>query len=190
MKLAYKISNALTNLAILAVILCAVTALSGLFIPKLFGAKPYIVLSSSMEPVIHIGSLVYIKETDEPLNVGDIIGYSTGDTPVVHRIIGKGDEGYITQGDANDIPDMNEVTESQVLGKCGLVIPKMGYFLSSVRSRVIPVGNFQVPVLIPAAAILLFVLYAAQYCIGLLAFSNPEDHAEEQIKVKISRKNQ
>lgn len=175
MKLVYKFLNGVTNILTGSIILCAVLIIGALYVPGFFGTNPYIVLSGSMEPVIHTGSLVYISETDEPFRVGDIIGYVAGETPVVHRIVGEEENGFITQGDANDAPDLALVTKSEILGKCVLTVPGAGYVLSSLRSHVIPMGSVELPIIIPLAAAVLFLLYAAQYCIDLLAFTDDRD---------------
>lgn len=178
MRCLYKATGVLTNIMIALIILCAVLFIGGLFVPKFFGTTPYIVLSSSMEPTIHTGSLVYISKTDKPIGTGDIVGYMAGDMPVVHRVIGRGNTGLITQGDANDIPDMNEVTDEELLGKCTLVIPGAGYAFSAIRSHTIAIGGVELPTVIPGAALILFLLCGAQYCIGLLASADDKgiDH--------------
>lgn len=159
---------------ILGVTLFSVVAL---FLPKIFDTEPYIVLSGSMEPVVQTGSVVYIRQTDEPLKEGDIIGYMAGNMPVVHRIIGHGEDGWITQGDANEIQDMNEVTDDQVLGKFIIAIPKAGYLISNIRSHTVTFGHFAIPVLIPVVLGVMVFLYLIQYFLGLLV---PEDIKNEK----------
>ena len=58
-------------------------------IPDIFGYKPMIVLSGSMETAIYTGDLVFVKIVDtDKLNVGDVIAFRNEvDTVTTHRII-------------------------------------------------------------------------------------------------------
>lgn len=178
MKTAYRIFSVLSSIVIWAVLGIAVFAVAVLFLPKAFKTEPYIVLSGSMEPVIQTGSVVYIRQADGPLKEGDIIGYMAGDMPVVHRIIGRGENGWITQGDANEIPDMNEVADGQVLGRFSIAIPKAGYLISDIRSHTMTLGRFTVPVLIPAVMGLIISLYLTQYFLGLFVLEDIKNEKE------------
>lgn len=152
MRIFYKITNVITNIVTWAVILCVLFAAGTLFVPKLFGIEPYYVLSGSMEPVIHTGSLVYIQEMDEAPAEYEIIAYEAGDgIPVVHRVVEVVDGGYITKGDANELPDGNVVVPDKVLGKCILTVPQAGYLLSSIQNHAFYIG----PVTIPLTAVIL-----------------------------------
>ena len=91
-------------------------------VPGLFGYKPFIVLSGSMESQIHVGDLVLVKEVDaNTLKKNDIIAYRDAkNTVTTHRIVEviKNEDGslsFITKGDANNIEDP-EVKASQVEG--------------------------------------------------------------------------
>lgn len=168
MKTVHRIFSVLTSIVTWAVLGSVLIITAVLFLPGLFHTKPYIVLSGSMEPLISTGSLAYIHEGDEPLQEGDIVGYMAGDgLLVVHRIVGRGEDGWITQGDANEIQDMNEVMDSQVLGKFVRSIPDAGYLLADIRSNTMNVGPFAVPVLIPAVTGVMLLLYLIQYFLGL-----------------------
>lgn len=168
MRMVYKIFSILTSVVTWSVLGLVLIVTAALFLPGLFGTKPYIVLSGSMEPLISTGSLAYIHESDEPLQEGDIIGYMAGDgLLVIHRIVGRGEDGWITQGDANEIQDMNEVADSQVLGKFVRSIPDAGYLLADIRSNTMNVGPFALPVLIPAITGAMLLLYLIQYFLGL-----------------------
>ncbi len=169
MKTFYKINGVITNIITWVVIACVLFAAGTLFAPKFAGIHPYYVLSGSMEPVIHTGSLVYIQEMDEAPEEGDIIAYEAGDgIPVVHRVVETVEGGFITKGDANEIPDANVVVPDKILGECILTVPEAGYLLSAIQSRVFYIG----PVTIPLATVILvgIMLLAniIQYIIGLL----------------------
>lgn len=109
---------------------------------RLIGLRPYVVLSGSMEPTYHVGSLIYVKSVDyKELTVGDPITYMLDqDTVVTHRIIEVvADEEdpdtirYFTQGDANDTPDATVVHYRNVIGKPIFTIPYVGYVSNFIQ---------------------------------------------------------
>ena len=55
-----KLWNALTTLIVIAIVILAIL-LAGV---RLVGLTPYVVLSGSMEPNYHTGSLIYDKKVD------------------------------------------------------------------------------------------------------------------------------
>lgn len=100
--------------------------------------KPFIVLSGSMRPVISEGSVVFVRRGPENLKVNDIITFLRPDNSrdnVTHRIIGKTDFGYKTQGDANNSPDAWTVRKEAVWGKVIFTQPYLGYVLSFSRTK-------------------------------------------------------
>ncbi len=168
MKTVYKIVDIVTNIITWSVILFILLSTSALFVPSFFEVKPYMVLSGSMEPAIHTGSLVYIGKIGDGIKEGDIIAYELdGGMPVVHRVIGKNESGYITKGDANDVPDMHPIPSSQILGKYRLTIPKAGYLLSGIKFHVLHIGSFTIPVIIPIVIGIMLLFNVLQYMIGL-----------------------
>lgn len=90
--------------------------------PGVFGIKPAVVLSGSMEPSIRTGDLIFIHEADiGELKEGDVICYLSSGTAVTHRIVSvtDGEDGsprFVTQGDANNTEDRLPVTADQVEG--------------------------------------------------------------------------
>lgn len=110
--------------------------------PTIMGQKFFTVLTGSMEPTINIGDLIVVKEVSEDdIKVGDIITFSSIDenSIVTHRvkdIINEdGKVRYITQGDANNVEDQNPVDSSNVIGKVGRWIPKVGASASWMKSN-------------------------------------------------------
>lgn len=147
-----------------------------LLVPKFFGNQPYIVLSGSMEPVIHTGSLVYIGRLDREPDVGDIIVYmAADDLAVVHRVDSIGDGGYVMKGDANEVVDANPVRIENVIGEYVCSIPKLGYVLSFIEGHQLRIGPMSLPAIIPivVGAVLLFRVLA--YLFGILAEDDDED---------------
>ncbi|MEO6606135.1 MAG: signal peptidase I [Aeromicrobium sp.] len=104
-------------------------------IPRLGGATPYSILTSSMEPDFPPGTLVVIKPAStKEINVGDVITYQlkSGDpTVVTHRVIAitttpAGELRFHTQGDANNTPDPKLVVPEQIKGKLWYSAPQLG----------------------------------------------------------------
>lgn len=90
--------------------------------PSVFGIKPTIVLSGSMEPNIKIGDLIFINETDpSQLKEGDVICYIASEKAITHRIVEittaeNGEIRFVTQGDANNVVDQRAVSIDQIEG--------------------------------------------------------------------------
>lgn len=97
------------------------------------GVRIYPIVTSSMQPEITPGSLVF-SSTAMAYNKGDIISYSeetkygvpTGKI-LTHRIIEKTENGYITKGDANSDSDPQVIGKPQIRGKVLIVLPLLGY---------------------------------------------------------------
>ena len=124
-----------TLITFLAIVLCLLLAL-----PRFFGISSYTVLSGSMEPTIHIGTLVYAKAVDSPetLQAGDIIVFreGLGEVPVIHRITENhtAEGEFITKGDANAAEDLRPVPYQNLLGKEVLHVPVLGTLLTPLSS--------------------------------------------------------
>ncbi len=91
-------------------------------VPSVFGYKPFIVLSGSMETEIHIGDLVITKEVDPAtLKKDDVIAFRDEENTVTtHRIIDiteiNGTSYFVTKGDNNNTQDQNLVEYDDVEG--------------------------------------------------------------------------
>lgn len=122
---------------------------SGNWQPPLFGA--YVIISPSMEPVIHVQDAILIKRVEE-YKIGDVCTYLSKNPNyrgimITHRIIGtdidkNGNKVYIFKGDANYSTDQLPVEEEQIYGKVVMKIPKIGYiqyFLSSAYGWIIAI---------------------------------------------------
>lgn len=118
------------------VILTILVFLAGLFIsvfiqtkinpnkiPSMFGYKPFIVLSGSMETEIYKGDLAIVKKINpDELKENDIIAFRDDDNYVVtHRIVEivttNGKKEFVTKGDNNNIEDDGTVSLDKVEGK-------------------------------------------------------------------------
>lgn len=141
------------------VLVCLTVALAILLVgSRVIGFTPYTVLSGSMEPFYHVGSLIYVKDIDaNTLKVGDPITYRMGGNVVTHRINEvyedekTGGIYYQTKGDANNMPDGPILYPENVIGKPVFTIPLLGYVSNFVQN---PPGTF---IVIGACALYIFI---------------------------------
>ena len=170
-----KIINYISTVLVAIVVILAIMLVG----VRLVGIQPYTVLSGSMEPTYHTGSLIYVKSVDPfELEDGDVITFMLDeDTIATHRIVDvvPDDEDpsvvrFQTKGDANDAIDGSLVHYKNVIGSPIFSIPFMGYFASFVQT---PPG--------------LYVAIAACLFILLLAFL-PDMFDEEKDKEKKKKK--
>lgn len=129
-----KICNFCSSLIFIILLLIALV----MFVPNILGYKSFAVISGSMEPNIHVGSIVYAKEADfNDLKVDDIISYQlSSDTMVTHRIVSIDNEKQtvVTKGDANDVEDSAPVSKENIIGKVAFSIPLLGYISLNVKT--------------------------------------------------------
>ena len=112
--------------AVLASLVIAVLLNLCFFIrPELFGWSRAVILSGSMEPSMSIGDLVIVQREKE-YRVGDIVVFDSGGLSVTHRILEKAQEGFVTKGDANNVPDKELLSENHIIGRVAVVIPMVG----------------------------------------------------------------
>ena len=110
------------------------------FAPLLFGVRPYVVVSGSMEPAISTGSLVYVNTNTKSYDIeaGDIIAFYLGDDLfVTHRVIEvhKEEKEFITKGDANKTVDFSPVPFENFGGETIFDIPYLGYIMNYFMTR-------------------------------------------------------
>lgn len=142
-------------------ILAAVGAVVvGVVVPRLFGATPYAVLTSSMTPSLPPGTLVVVRPVPlESIGVGSVITYQlrSGEPEVVtHRVVavsvdGAGGRTFRTRGDANDLADRGWVRPVQVKGQVWYAVPLLGRLHAALSER-----QHQQLVDLTAAALLAF----------------------------------
>lgn len=105
-------------------------------VPSIFGYKPFVVMSGSMETKINVGDLVLVKKVDsKDLVVGDIIAFrNSDDTVTTHRIIEVTDDGcFVTKGDNNNIQDNGIVCSKSIEGKYVRKYPRLGRFILFIK---------------------------------------------------------
>ena len=128
----------LVNIAalILTALVCLIAV--SMIIVRLMGGGAYAVLSGSMEPEYHTGSLIYVLPADKNrISKGDVITFAVSeDVTVTHRVVRviEGGEEFRTKGDANDSPDASTVRYENVLGKTGLQVPYIGTVIERIKT--------------------------------------------------------
>ena len=107
------------------------------FVPCLWGHKPLVVISGSMEPTLKVGGILYYEKIElEDFKTNDILVYKTKDHIISHRIVDIVDDGFITKGDANNSVDNNLINKNQVLGKgTNWSIPYIGYYADFIYTH-------------------------------------------------------
>lgn len=125
--------------------------LSLIILPQLGGFHVEIITSGSMEPFIHTGSVIYVREGADidMLEVGTVITYvlNGSQTKVTHRIMSIDREKAVvtTKGDANEIPDAHAVSMEQIEGVACGTVPYLGYvarLFMNVYGKLILTGVF------------------------------------------------
>ena len=153
-----KILNVISTILVAIVVVLALLLVGARFI----GLNVYTVLSGSMEPTYHVGSLIYVKDVDtDELKAGDVITYMLDeDTIVTHKIADvipdETDPSIIrfqTKGDANDSVDGSLVHYKNVIGTPVFSIPKLGYLANYIQK---PPGRY---IAISAGAIILLLVF-------------------------------
>lgn len=133
-----KIWNIVTTVLVALVVLMAV-AMVGV---RVVGIQVYAVLSGSMEPTYHTGSLIYVKKVDPAqLKAGDVITFMLDeDTIATHRVVevvpDEKDSSVLrfqTKGDANEVKDGGLVHYKNVLGTPIFTIPYLGYVADFIQ---------------------------------------------------------
>lgn len=99
------------------------------------GYNFYVVMSGSMEPKIHTGSIVGVKEENN-YEKGQIITIKMKNDPnqtYTHRIIDinttEDTTTYTTKGDANEDTDPDVALKTNVLGRVFASMPLIGYLI-------------------------------------------------------------
>lgn len=154
-----KVWNIVTTALVALIVILALLLVGA----RVVGLKVFTVLSGSMEPTYHVGSLIYVKEVDPyTIEEGQAITYMSENstTIVTHRVVGvvpdEEDPSVIrfrTKGDANEFEDGKLTYYKNVIGTPVFAIPLLGYVASYVQS---PPGLY---IAIAAGAVLLLLTF-------------------------------
>lgn len=130
--------NVISSNAVALVVLLAILLVGA----RLVGLQVFTVLSGSMEPTYHVGSLIYVKKVDPyTIDAGQPITFMLDeDTIATHRVVGivpdEEDPTVIrfrTKGDANDAEDGSLVHYKNVVGTPIFSIPRLGYVANYIQ---------------------------------------------------------
>jgi len=145
--------------------------------------KVLTVLSGSMEPAIHTGSIVVVKPAKD-YKINDIVTFGPNTrtkTPTTHRIfdirVENGNPIYITKGDANDGPDAKEIQPREIIGKVLFSVPYAGYAVDTAKK---PYGFVSIIVL-PAMIIIIDEVWKIKGEIARLRRKKKEEKKDEVI---------
>ena len=175
-----KIWNIFTSALVVLAVLLALLLVGA----RLIGLQVFTVLSGSMEPTYHTGSLIYVKKVDATkLSEGTVITFMLDeDTIATHRIVGVvPDEEdpsvirYRTKGDANESEDGGLVHYKNVVGTPVFTIPKLGYLANYIQH---PPGTY---VAISAGALILLLMFLPEL-LGMLTGDEKKEQAPEEEK--------
>lgn len=152
-------------------------------IPSVFGWKPFIVLSGSMEDTIMPGDLILTKEIDAlELKEGDIISFRTNKYNVItHRIINivdeNGERKYYTKGDNNNSADSEPVCNEQIEGIYRYKIPKLGEIALNLQK---PIG---IVICVTLPLIILLIAQFADYKRQVKEKEKKQKDLEEKVEI-------
>ena len=153
-----KIWNTVSTVLVALVVILALLLVGA----RVIGLQVFTVLSGSMEPTYHTGSLIYVKKVDPyTIEEGQPITFMLDeDTIATHRVVGivpdEEDPTVIrfrTKGDANDAEDGSLVHYKNVIGTPIFSIPYLGYIADYIQH---PPGMY---IAISAGAVLLLLVF-------------------------------
>ena len=175
-----KIWNTISNILVALVVILALLLVGA----RIVGLQVFTVLSGSMEPTYHTGSLIYVRKTDPyTIKEGQPITFMLDENTVAtHRVVGivpdEEDPTVIrfrTKGDANEAEDGSLVHYKNVIGTPIFSIPYLGYVANYIQH---PPGMY---IAISAGAVLLLLVFIPDI------FAD-EDDKNESKKKKYSRR--
>ena len=153
-----KIWNVISTVLVALVVILALLLVGA----RLVGLQVFTVLSGSMEPTYHTGSLIYVKEVDPyTITEGQPITFMLDENTVAtHRVVGivtdEEDPAVIrfrTKGDANEAEDGGLVHYKNVIGTPIFTIPCLGYIADYIQH---PPGMY---IALAAGAVLLLLVF-------------------------------
>ncbi len=151
----------LTTLVVVAIVVLAILLVG----VRVVGLTPYAVLSGSMEPTYHVGSLIYVRQVAPgDVQIGDPITFVVNEDLLVatHRVVDiavettgtqtvkdeeTGEETtvevpldepayyYQTKGDANADVDGAPVYYKNLIGEPVFSVPYLGYLSSALQTK-------------------------------------------------------
>lgn len=108
-----------------------------IFIPVLWGKRPLVVISGSMEPILKVGGILYYEKINlDDFKKDDILVYQLNEHIVSHRIVNINEYGFETKGDNNNSIDSYIVDKNNVIGRGNnWSIPYIGYYADFIYNH-------------------------------------------------------
>jgi signal peptidase I len=127
--------------AVLAALLLVFIILAWVFFAPVpvGGQASYVIINgNSMEPHYHLGDLVIVHQVPV-YQVGDIVVYRNAELKslVFHRIIGLRLDHFLMKGDNNGWTDSYQPTQSELIGKLWIYLPKAGKTVKWLRTPLV-----------------------------------------------------
>lgn len=117
-------------------VMLVVVAATGLAIVfAVTGAFTYVQTSgNSMEPAFRAGDLAIVRRAPR-YEVGDVVAFRSAElqTVVLHRIVDRTGDRFVTRGDNNDFLDPEEPTADEIIGRLWLRVPAGGRAMDWLR---------------------------------------------------------
>ncbi|WP_284139246.1 signal peptidase I SipW [Virgibacillus sp. LDC-1] len=181
------VSNTMSTLLIVVLLGMTILVLSARASggePELFGYQVKTVLSGSMEPAFDTGSVIIVKQMENPnaISKGDVITYKQSNSQLVtHRVIEVINQGEATQfrtkGDNNKNPDMNLVLPQNVTAKyTGITVPFIGYLLGYAST---PLG-VALLLIVPGIMLLAYSIFTIHRALKEIEQTTKDSKTEEQ----------
>ncbi|MFA5629030.1 MAG: signal peptidase I [Dehalococcoidales bacterium] len=108
----------------------------------------YMVKSESMVPALNLGDVIVTGPVGGFLSggvgPGSIVTYRHGSELVTHRVVSVEDGAYTIKGDA--VKDSETIVGSQIVGAYIFKIPKLGYLVNFMRTKL----GWYLVVIVPA----------------------------------------
>ena len=185
MKALKKIWDLVSTVVVVCIVILALLLVG----VRIAGYDVYTILSGSMEPTYHVGSIIYVKSVDyRDLTVGDPITFLLDENTVAtHRIVeiipDEEDPTVLrfrTKGDANANADGGLVHYKNIIGRPDFTIPYLGYVANYIQN---PPGTY---VAIAFGIIFLLLMFLPD----LIGGDEKKDGAEKKAKSEKSVKKQ
>ena len=132
-------SKIIKNTGFLLLIMTFLAAFA-LFISGFCGIHKYLVVSSSMEPSLYAGDIVFVNNNTafDDVEIGDVIIFKYKDINVIHRVVEEtlidGEKHLKTKVDNNECADGYLTTEENFCGVAICQIPKLGFLIDYKNS--------------------------------------------------------
>ena len=121
--------------AFLALLVALVALLA---LPHISSYDVLVVSGGSMEPAIHLGSVVVVDRSARAPQVGAVVTFHDPYEGIVtHRIVAVGPSSFLTKGDANNSVDVTGRTSSEVIGSVLFSVPYVGYLLNLLEQPLV-----------------------------------------------------